>query len=412
VKGAVMSTNIVSTALHWNVIGTLVSLFIFLFEGVLPVRKAGLKNVSILGMKNIPSPVLWSMSTLLGVIVGLLPEIVALSAHCTPGYETPNWLHASLYIILPVALFALMMWVVYSQEKNPEITDPNMMMAVDPHPIRKSLVYWAGYAMAAPFVATAMNVLLQRRDWLLNMATFMSVLAASLCPLAIEMTQRFFAYIMAQEEIGGAEYEQETSRVYELAILNRGKNLMIKVGVCFLFHGLFITPNLTGKNLMIKVGVFFCVEHIHSAVSDMDLLDSGHHAHYSCGGTSSLCHHQPHLPLHWLLQCLLHSAHSLCDPGAATHLASQEPDACESFLFGACSTCSHTEFFLRCQLQASNLKMAGTSFPAAASSSGGRMWDMYPMDPITLETISRFIFTFAVLGDLWGTASTDAVRSF
>ena len=50
--------------------------------------------------------------------------------------------------------------------------------------------------------------------------------------------------------------------------------------------------------------------------------------------------------------------------------------------------------------------------PGVKSNAGTRVWDMYPMDPVTLETIARFMFTFAVLCDLWGSASMDFVRSF
>ena len=59
------------------------------------------------------------------------------------------------------------------------------------------------------------------------------------------------------------------------------------------------------------------------------------------------------------------------------------------------------------QLEPSHLRM-----PGAKMNVGPRMWDMYPMDPVTLEMIARFMFTLAVMGDLWGTASMDFVRSF
>lgn len=58
------------------------------------------------------------------------------------------------------------------------------------------------------------------------------------------------------------------------------------------------------------------------------------------------------------------------------------------------------------------LDPASLRLPSAKLNAAPRMWDMYPMDPVTLEMIARFMFTLAVLSDLWGAASTDFVRSF
>lgn len=226
-RGDVMSTNIVATTLYWNVIGSLVGLFLFLFDGILPVMMQdgeGSKTVRILWWSSISSWVPWGLFVV--AMLTLLPAQIAATAihHMPASWSAPNPFYAALYWILPVALGILLMWVVTSQQSNPEVYVQTGDQQADPHPIRRSLVYWTGYAMAAPFVANAMNMLLQRRDWLLNEAAFLSVLAAALCPLAIEMMQRFFAYLMSQEMSPDTEQD-----VYNYVLLNRGKNMMIKI---------------------------------------------------------------------------------------------------------------------------------------------------------------------------------------
>lgn len=70
-------------------------------------------------------------------------------------------------------------------------------------------------------------MLLQRRDWLFNTSTYLAVWAAAMCPLAIEMMQRFFAYAMLLEDVDPDS--RDNKKVYDLVSLNRGKNMMIKV---------------------------------------------------------------------------------------------------------------------------------------------------------------------------------------
>ncbi len=69
-------------------------------------------------------------------------------------------------------------------------------------------------------------MLLQRRDWLFNTSVYLSVWAAAMCPLAIEMMQRFFAYAMQLQDV---DPDRKDNNVYDLVILNRAKNMMIKV---------------------------------------------------------------------------------------------------------------------------------------------------------------------------------------
>ena len=36
-----------------------------------------------------------------------------------------------------------------------------------------------------------------------------------------------------------------------------------------------------------------------------------------------------------------------------------------------------------------------------------RKWDLWPLDPVTLETFGRFVFTVAFLSDVWSMATSD-----
>lgn len=38
-----------------------------------------------------------------------------------------------------------------------------------------------------------------------------------------------------------------------------------------------------------------------------------------------------------------------------------------------------------------------------------KKWDLWPLDPITLEMFGRFVFTLAFLGDLWSLGLEDNV---
>ena len=207
VKSDLLSTNLVSTAMYWNVLGTLVSLFVFLYDAVLPVMAIRQQNgdATILGM-GIKNPLyVWIVA---GVVYAtLIPaHVYAIVVHKMPNaWYAVNPLFAVGYIVFPLVLLVVLLLAVQRQLANPEVTmlqTPALMrdgqQEVDIHPMRKSAIYWIAYAMAAPYVGSAMYMLLQRRDWILNGAMALSVLAAALCPLAIEMMHSFFVDAMTE----------------------------------------------------------------------------------------------------------------------------------------------------------------------------------------------------------------------
>lgn len=156
-----MTTNIVSTAIYWNIIGSLFSMFIFLFDGVLPVV-SGDGNVSLMGLSCIPDSVMWTLSAFLYILVGGVSAGFALAAHRMPNdWGDTNKLYGFCYVFYPLVFFVITVVVVVFQQRNPEITVLQMgsghagtaAAVVDPYPIRKSMVYWTAYAMVTPFVA-------------------------------------------------------------------------------------------------------------------------------------------------------------------------------------------------------------------------------------------------------------------
>ncbi len=58
-------------------------------------------------------------------------------------------------------------------------------------------MFWIGYMLSVPLVAQCMDMLLQRRDWLLNWAMFFIVVVLALCSLGVEMIQTSFEYAAA-----------------------------------------------------------------------------------------------------------------------------------------------------------------------------------------------------------------------
>ena len=297
---------------------------------------------------------------------------MALLAHQDAKQDGVNGSWVGYYFGVPFFLIVVMAILIQLQQKNPEVSALNRMLYssgwdgrpadVHPHPIRRSMGFWSSYTAAVPVVATAMNMLLQRRDWMLNIAVILSVWGVGMCPLALEMVHHFYAYVEARTDVSALDASQQQDAIYQCAILHRGKNMVIKI-------------------VMVMTAIVVAMLYVATIPAFQPTVFSN--ASYAVLVCSALLA----LPLISPARHLTHVSFL-----AALLRVDFSPAICVS------------DFFLA-QLDVSDFQKS----PSGAVHS--RVWDMFPMDPMTLEIISRFIFTFAVLCDLWAVADMDFVRS-
>jgi hypothetical protein len=178
-SNTMLQTNIIANVLYWNVMGCLFSLFVFLFDGVLRMGSGddGAGTVSIMGYSSFGP-----MNRLL--LVGVFVLLIGWNMFIPFAFVSPAYGIALLLMSLTFLVFS--MYLV-----NEEMKDTS---AVNSYPVRKRIVFWVGFAMTVPLVAISMDMLLQRRDWLLNWTVFFSVVVVGLCSLGIEMVQTSFEY--------------------------------------------------------------------------------------------------------------------------------------------------------------------------------------------------------------------------
>ncbi len=201
-------TNVVANVLYWNVIGCIFSLFMFLFDGAIHVNNTA-SGVSIMGLTEFSET----------AIVVTFVVSVALSSWCVGlTYAFINPLIASALLFIPLGFAAFTFFLALSEKTNIKKKNP-------PYPARKRLVFWVGYTLAVPFVAQCIDMLLQRRDYLLNTAMFIAVVVVGLCSLAIEMLQTTFEHSRRNDDKSnpGVGYH------VELQIFLLRKNRMIRI---------------------------------------------------------------------------------------------------------------------------------------------------------------------------------------
>ena len=385
----ILSTNLISVTLFWNCIGLLVALFLFFFDAVVPIalwttnrnqaiaQKMPVTPVpTILGVGCCPSSAVLPLFVVFAVIIWALMGALATLAHQNAKRDdTVNFSFAVYYLGVPLGPLVAMSYLIWQQQNNPEVSALNRMLYsngsdnkpadVHPHPIRRSIGFWSSYGTAVPLVATAMNMLLQRRDWMLNISVILSVWAVCMCPLALEMVHHFYAYVEARTDVSALGASQQQEAVYQCAILHRGKNMVIKI-------------------VMVMTAIVVAMLYVATIPAFQPTVFSN--ASYAVLVCSALLA----LPL---ISPARHLTHVSFFSVSLVSFSSYDHNIADFLVF------SFT------QLDVSDFQKS----PSGAVHS--RVWDMFPMDPMTLEMISRFIFTFAVLCDLWAVADMDFVRS-
>jgi hypothetical protein len=200
---------------------------------------------------------------------------------------------------------------------------------------------------------------------MLNISVILSVWAVCMCPLALEMVHHFYAYVEARTDVSALDASQQQEAVYQCAILHRGKNMVIKI-------------------VMVMTAIVVAMLYVATIPAFQPTVFSN--ASYAVLVCSALLA----LPL---ISPARHLTHVSFFSASPVSFSSYDHNMADFLVF------SFT------QLDVSDFQKS----PSGAVHS--RVWDMFPMDPMTLEMISRFIFTFAVLCDLWAVADMDFVRS-
>jgi magnesium-transporting ATPase (P-type) len=92
--------------------------------------------------------------------------------------------------------------------------------------------------LSVPLVVQCMDMLLQRRDWLLNWAMFLIVIVLALCSLGVEMIQTSFEYAAAGKELSTASNGAAVDRgdqckqaftCEDVTNFHRKKNMVIRI---------------------------------------------------------------------------------------------------------------------------------------------------------------------------------------
>lgn len=185
--GATEQTNIGANVLLWNVMGALMSMFIFVFDGMHAANRASGKDGSTqleAPGPRMPGRVLilntdhFSRMSTLSVIVGTLFLVIWAPASLIT--TIPHFYVAGI-IGIPVVFWGVLYFFLYMDEKHHIYQ-------------RKYMMFWVMYAVTMPFVATAFFMLLQRRDVILNWSLCFIALAVGMCSVAIEIVQRSYEY--------------------------------------------------------------------------------------------------------------------------------------------------------------------------------------------------------------------------
>lgn len=170
-----LHTNIVANVLQWNVIGCTFSLFMFMFEGVLHMH--GENGVTIMGYESFSGMSQVVMIFLSTVLIGWCLFVPFSFVNATYGCGT---------FFIPTVFMGYVLYHVMSEQSR--------IKKNNPYPARKRIVFWTAYTISVPFIAQCMDMLVQRRDWLLNWTIFFSIVVVGLCSIAIEMVQSAYEY--------------------------------------------------------------------------------------------------------------------------------------------------------------------------------------------------------------------------
>ncbi len=208
---------------------------------------------------------------------------------------------------------------------------------------RKNMLFWIMYVFTIPFVATAFFMLLQRRDRVLNWSLFFITAAAGLGSFAIEIVQRSYEYAVQN---GLKEYG-----------FCRKKNMVIKIVMlcqCLIagmlvLSALPVFPATNFSNSYQTIVIVFAITAVPFALCGRYLTD-------------------------------VSSISLIVDPFSSSRLA-----------------LTLLPFSLQADIDIIPSKL----------DSDERKWDLWPLDPVTLEMFGRFMFTIAFLGDVWSMELDD-----
>lgn len=172
-------TNVAANVLYWNVMGSVMSMFVFLSEGTrTPTAEEGSRGVTvrIMGVSEFSK---WTrVGVMIGTAVGVGWPFIPLFLQLQNLYSVGLFL---LFIFFMTIACFFVNW-----DAKYQITQ------------RKYMLFWIFYSMAMPFVANAFFMLLQRRDIILNWSLFVLVAAFGLCSFSIEIVQSTYEYMIKQ----------------------------------------------------------------------------------------------------------------------------------------------------------------------------------------------------------------------
>jgi hypothetical protein len=234
-KDSLLQTNIAANVLYWNAIGCIFSLFMFFFEGVLRLQKPESggeakpgpnkqesQSQTVEGANNLPVSIMGFTklkdSTTISILI-VASLLILWNLFFTIFFVAAAY--AAAIIIVPVIYLCYCLYHLLLEKQG--IADKN------PYPARKRLIFWIGFTISIPFVAQCINMLLQRRDWILNWTMFSSIAVIGLCSLGIEMVQTSFEYSALHRKTnktsgGGDEYNE-----VKLKTFCSRKNMVIRV---------------------------------------------------------------------------------------------------------------------------------------------------------------------------------------
>ncbi len=210
-----LMTNVVANVLYWNVIGCMFSFFIFLFDGVLRMNdtKDG-SGATMLGYHEFTQTTIMVIGLVVALLIGW--NLFIPFTFITPLYAVG---------ILAMSIFFAVYSMYHVKREWDDIKVDNSYLP------RKRHIFWIAYALTVPFVAISMDMLLQRRDWILNWTVFFSVLVVGLCSLGIEMLQSSFEHTVMKNKktiqitSGGDLFKNSQ----DMDLLCRRKNMVIRI---------------------------------------------------------------------------------------------------------------------------------------------------------------------------------------
>lgn len=211
-----LTSNTAATMMYWNVVGSFVSLALLFLDVFIPVDN---QTGTLMGM----SETIWGMGQ--WVLAFIWFGFAVTAAVMAGAWSSPVYL---VWYLLFTAFLFFFGYTVYSAASAGESVgvDKETMKSPlldrqqsDASNVQRDVFVWTAFALVAPHVANTMFMLLQRRDWILNGAVFMSVFAACICPIAIEYMQDFFSGIV----IAGSDDFQKAF------IQHKRKNRMMKI---------------------------------------------------------------------------------------------------------------------------------------------------------------------------------------